>query len=37
MHHDFENQSERVDQKVSLATTDFLARVVTARPPFPWS
>jgi len=33
MHHDFENQSERVGQKVSLATTDVLARVVTGSDP----
>jgi hypothetical protein len=37
MHDDREDQAERVDEQVSLATTDFLACVVTARSPSPWS
>lgn len=37
MHDDAQQQTQRVDEQVSLATTDFLACVVTARPPSPWS
>jgi hypothetical protein len=37
MNDDGEHQTERVDEEVPLATTDFLARIVTARPPFPSS
>jgi hypothetical protein len=33
MHYDGEHQTGRVDEQVSLASTDFLARIVTARPP----
>jgi hypothetical protein len=31
---DGDQQPERVDEQVPLASTDFLARIVTARPPF---
>jgi hypothetical protein len=34
VHHDADHQSERVDDQVALASTDFLARIVTANAPF---
>ena len=34
MYHDGQNQPQRVDDDVPLATIDLLARVVTPRPPF---
>jgi hypothetical protein len=33
VHHDAEHQPERVDEQVPLASTDFLARIVTADAP----
>ncbi len=33
MDDDRQDETERVDEDVSLASTDFLARIVTARPP----
>ena len=34
MHHDGQDQPQRVDDDVPLATLDLLARVVTSAPPF---
>ena len=34
MHHDGQDQSQRVDDDVPLSAVDFLARVVAVRPPF---